>query len=106
MAAIANKFPFLGSRQLEELNPKNPFLFDVGTKFLAWVSRRVPDYCTLRCMIGTGDAIVTEKNGSDFDSSPIVILGADHVNIVKPTSREADMVQRLIWVLKHSRFAE
>jgi hypothetical protein len=106
LANLGNKIPFLKSEQLSDLSDDSPVLFDLNTRWMKWVKDYVPERCKLRSIFGTKDELVTSINAIGDDEDCIPILGRTHVDIVKPTNEEDEVVLTVETFLDETKFFE
>lgn len=95
LAAVAAHVPTLRSAQIVELSPNSGFLLDLNTRWDVWVRRNVPARSRVRSIFGTKDAVVTANNARGVDTEPVPILGAGHIDIVKPSAADSDIVMTI-----------
>jgi pimeloyl-ACP methyl ester carboxylesterase len=106
LANLGNKLPFLKSQQLSDLSDDSPILFDLNVRWKKWVKHYVPERCKLRSIFGTKDEVVTSINAIGDDEECIPILGRTHVDIVKPTNAEDEVVLTVETFLEETKFFE
>lgn len=106
LASIGQKVPFLRSVQLDELGPSSPVLFELNAQWDRWVRCNVPANCTVRSIFGTADNIVSANDARGLDPEAVPILGAGHIDIVKPAKSDDEVVLTLARFLRESGFGE
>ena len=92
LAAMASQVPTARTDQLRELDPDSPFLFTLNKWWDKWVRTNVPEPCRVRSLVGTADKVVSLNSARGTDTDPIPVLGAGHIDIVKPESPEGTVV--------------
>lgn len=99
LASIGEKIPTIQKAQLRELDPNSPFLFSMNKWWDKWVKSNVPGRCRVRSIVGDKDRVVSLNNARGTDTDPVPILGADHTDIVKPISKNEEIVATITrWV--------
>lgn len=93
LASLASHVPALRSAQLDELSPNSAVLFELNAGWDRWIRRNVPAHCHVRSMFGTADAIVSANDARGLDPEAVPILGAGHMDIVKPSKAADEVVQ-------------
>jgi hypothetical protein len=68
------------------------------------LGRKVPHHSRFGCIFGTDDEVVETTNIAEKDFDPVYILGAKHVDIVKPTSPDSEVVTTVIRFLEEAGF--
>lgn len=104
LARLAEKVPFLRSKQLADLSSDSTFLHDLNSRWIAWAHSYVPRSCRITSIYGSADPLVTSLNAMGLDPDAIPILGKNHVDIVKPDDPSDEIVQTVGRILRESRF--
>lgn len=92
LASIANKIPALNSSQLEELRPNSGFLIDLNERWVFWCRNNIPVSCSLTTMYALNDKVVNYTSAIGADPEAIPIMDKGHGSIVKPESKECEVV--------------
>ena len=103
-ATLAKKIPFLQKAQLDALTPNSPTLLELNDQWVAWAKRNVPNNCRSRCIFGSNDDVVPLNSASGIDSDGIPILGKGHIDIVKPSTADDEVVLTTIRLLRESGY--
>ncbi len=103
-ASLGKKIPFISKKQLEEISPNSPFIFELNDQWTSWCNDNVPNGCSVRSLFGTNDNIVSTNNAKGLDINAIPILNADHTGIVKPISANDEVVVTISRLLKEAGF--
>lgn len=103
-AKLLNVVPGINTEQVNELAAGSPFLVDLSDQWSAWVEKFVPDSSRFGCIFGTDDEVVDTTNISEKDFDPVYILGAKHVDIVKPKTPDDEVVTTVIRFLEEAGF--
>lgn len=106
LARLAEKVPFLRSKQLADLSSDSPFLHDLNSRWIAWTRTYVPGSCRVTSIYGSADPLVTSLNAMGLDPDAIPILGKSHMDIVKPDDPSDEIVQTVDRILRQSGFFE
>ncbi len=104
LAKLAKYVPSIKKAQLSELNTKSPFLVDLNGQWSAWSKSNIPSNCITSSIYGTDDDVVDETLAIGDDPEAIPILGAGHINIVKPESEESEIILTIKRLLSESEF--
>ena len=104
LANIGKYVPTLKKTQLKDLSTDSSFLFALNSDWLKWIDSDMSNECSIRCMVGTDDKVVSVNSAMGLDSNAVPILGADHTNIVKPESPEHEVVKTTIRFLQEAGF--
>lgn len=104
LAKILKRVPGFSSEQLNELSPNSGFVIELHEQWQNWKDRKTPVVCEVRCVYGTNDDVVPAADASADDREAVPILGANHSNIVKPTSEKAEIVMTLARFLREAGF--
>jgi pimeloyl-ACP methyl ester carboxylesterase len=92
IASLASQLPTVKKEQLRELDQDGPFLFNLNKWWDRWVQLNVPAMCRVRSVVGTADKVVSLNSARGTDTDPIPVLGAGHIDIVKPTAANGPIV--------------
>jgi pimeloyl-ACP methyl ester carboxylesterase len=99
LASLMRKIPTLDSAQLRELDQDSTFLFDLNKYWNWWINKKMVGQVTTKSIIAQEDGVVSLNSAMGLDPSPLVVLGADHRSVVKPSSDKDLAVQRLAnWI--------
>jgi len=101
---VLTKIPFFGSVQVSELCGSSAVLIELESAWELWTKRMVPQKCQVRCIYGTADKIVPAAGARGNDPDAVPILGANHVDIVKPTDPTDEIVLTLNRFLSEAGF--
>lgn len=104
LAKLAKYVPSIQKAQLSELNTKSPFLVDLNGQWSAWSKANTPSNCSTSSIYGTDDDVVDETLAIGDDPEAIPILGAGHINIVKPESEKSEIILTIKRLLSESEF--
>ena len=104
IAKLVKYVPSLQEAQLNELNTRSPFLVDLNGQWSAWSKANIPAHCSTRSIYGTNDDVVDEALAIADDPEAIPILGAGHINIVKPVNESSEIVITISRLLRESEF--
>tara|TARA_R110002073_G_scaffold104666_3_gene236966 strand:+ start:127 stop:1134 length:1008 start_codon:yes stop_codon:yes gene_type:complete len=94
-AALANlgkHVPILQKTQLRELDTGSPFLFSLNSDWLTWTQGNNSKNCSMRCIVGTGDKVVSPNSAMGLDPNPVPILNKGHIDIVKPENSDDEVI--------------
>jgi pimeloyl-ACP methyl ester carboxylesterase len=105
LASIAAKIPGLGSHQIQELSPNSGFISELKDAWYEWHEKMVPNLCHARCIYGTADDVVSPANAKGLDKDAVPMLGADHTNILKPASKDEEIILTLSRFLRDAGFS-
>lgn len=105
LAEVIKMIPGLRSAQIEELTSRSGFIAELKDRWSEWVKEKVPSSCRLRSIYGTNDRIVSPPNAMGFDVEAVPILGAGHIDIVKPKNEKAELVVTIERFLREAGFA-
>jgi triacylglycerol esterase/lipase EstA (alpha/beta hydrolase family) len=92
LASMGKSIPGLASVQLRELDTNSPFLFGLNKWWDKWVADHVPARCRVRSIVGDSDKVVSINNARGTDRNPVPVLGAGHIDLVKPKSDSAEII--------------
>ena len=92
VASLAAQMPTVRKEQLRELDPDSPFLFTLNKWWDRWVQLNVPERSRVRSLVGSADKVVSLNSARGTDTDPIPVLGAGHIDIVKPASIDSPVV--------------
>jgi len=104
LASIGRHVPVLKSAQLDELSPGSSVLFDLNAQWDKWLQRNVSGRCTVRNIFGTADKVVSNNEGRGLDPEAVPILGAGHIDIVKPAKEDDEVVLTVARFLREAGF--
>ena len=104
LADIGKHVPILEKVQLQELSPNSPFLFSLNSDWLVWMESDNIDKSNIRCIVGTNDSVVSVNNAMGLDPNAVPMLGAGHIDIVKPENSGSDIVLTSIMFLEEASF--
>lgn len=104
LANIGRHVPTLRKVQLNELATDSTFLFSLNADWNKWVSSEYAKDCSIRCVVGGKDKVVPVNSAIGLDSNPIPILEAGHIDIVKPESKNDEIVLTAYRLLQESGF--
>lgn len=104
LAKLPGLIPGLKTSQVSELSAGSPFLVELNDQWSAWTRLFVPDFCRYGSIFGTDDEVVDPTNAPGKDLETVYILGAKHVNIVKPESPDDEVVATVIDFLQEANF--
>lgn len=100
LASIAKRIFFLNDKQVKDLSPGSPLLVELNSRWQVW-RRENPELARhVRSIYGVRDRVVAPAIAAVDDPEAIPILGAGHINIVKPEKRNAEIVQTLNRLLR------
>lgn len=102
LAKIANSIDLLRSAQLSEMSPNSPDLYDLNSRWDRWVLRN--EDCKIRAIVGTDDRVVPTVTARGNDPEAVPILGAGHIDIVKPKQPDAEIVLTIARFLREAGF--
>lgn len=103
LASLLRKIPTFDSAQLRELDQDSTFLFDLNRYWAWWVNDRKPGSVVAKSVIAQDDGVVSLNSAAGLDTSPLVVLGANHRSVVKPATAQDLAVQRLSGWIKAVR---
>jgi hypothetical protein len=103
-AKLLRVVPGINTDQVNELASGSPFLVDLSAQWSAWVEKFVPDSSRFGCIFGTDDEVVDPTNISEKEFDPVYILGAKHVDIVKPKTHNDEVVTTVLRFLEEAGF--
>jgi hypothetical protein len=103
LASIA-KYVSLHKEQLNELSPNSSFLFELTEQWMHWASQFVPAKCQVRSIFGTKDTVVSANNARGLDVEAVPLLGAGHIDIVKPINADSEVVLTVARFLREASF--
>lgn len=93
LASIGEYVPTLKKTQIKDLSPNSTFLFSLNSDWLKWVNSEKSNNCFTRCIIGEDDKVVPLNSAIGLDPNPVPILGAGHIDIVKPKDANDEIVE-------------
>lgn len=96
LAALASKIPTLKSSQIEELRPNSGFLVDLNERWALWCQDNIPHPCILTTMYALNDNVVSYTSAIGGDLEAVPIYDEDHRSIVKPKSKESEVVYTIV----------
>jgi pimeloyl-ACP methyl ester carboxylesterase len=103
LASLLRKIPTFDSAQLRELDQDSTFLFDLNRYWNWWINTLKAGQVSTKSVIAQKDGVVSLNSAAGLDTSPLVVLGADHRSVVKPASAQDLQVQRLSQWIKAVR---
>ncbi len=106
LANVANYVPLLRKTQLRDLAADSLFLFSLNADWNKWVNGMNSTKCKIRSIVGTEDNLVAPNNAIGLDPNPVPILGAGHIDIVKPKKESDDVIRFAINFLLDAGFSE
>ncbi|AZL57564.1 hypothetical protein EI545_01110 [Tabrizicola piscis] len=92
LATATKLIPGLSSEQLRELSPTSAELVQLNSSWDFWKSKNLGVEGHIRSIYGTADMVVPVSSATVDDPNAIPILGATHTDIVKPISRDSEIV--------------
>ena len=92
IASLATQLPTVRKDQLRELDQDSTFLLSLNKWWDRWVQLNVPAVCRVRSLVGTADKVVSLNSARGTDTDPIPVLGAGHMDIVKPKAADGSVV--------------
>ncbi|MEM7597079.1 MAG: hypothetical protein AAF382_05220 [Pseudomonadota bacterium] len=92
-ANFARYVPGSAFRQSQELRPGSPFLSEVSSNWNQWIQDECDCVDNVKSVLTDTDQVVPVTSSVGSDGSPVVILGRSHKNIVKPKSKEDEVVK-------------
>jgi hypothetical protein len=97
VANILNFFKMGKDSQVHALSTSEDFITELNRNWAGWLKKLKPKRCRVKTIYGDKDKVVSSASAAGWDSDPVNILGADHVDIVKPKKPTDEIVE----VLKH-----
>jgi pimeloyl-ACP methyl ester carboxylesterase len=104
LANIGRHVPTFRKVQLNELSTDSSFLFSLNADWNKWVSSDYSKKSTIRCIVGANDKVVSINSAIGLDPNPIPLLGAGHIDIVKPKDENDEVVITTSRLLQESGF--
>ncbi len=92
LAKIASFVPLITKSQIHDLDPDSPFLYDLNRFWRIWVQKRANSSSSIRAIFGTNDNIVGIASAMIDDSNPVPLIGKGHVDIIKPSEENEEIV--------------
>lgn len=104
LANMGGSVPFLQKAQLNELATDSNFLFSLNADWNKWMLSQYSENCSVRCVVGVKDSVVSINSAIGLDANPIPILEAGHIDIVKPASKNDEIVLTAARLLEEAGF--
>jgi pimeloyl-ACP methyl ester carboxylesterase len=105
VAKAAKAVPGGAQFQASEMDPDSPVLAEIVSGWNTWVKKRAGLVKSIRSIYGTEDGVVGAAIAMGDDAESVPIMGANHVNIVKPQSKTDEIVKTVARFLLEAELA-